>query len=444
MTGCNSHEPASHGRFAIIIGLSDRCDIAIVGAGAAGMAAGIFAAEAARAAATPARILLLDGAKTIGAKILVSGGGRCNVTHAVVRPEDYHAPRTLVRNILSAFNEKATVRWMQSLGVELKTEPTGKLFPNSDSARTVLAALLHRLQELGAELRPGQRVRQINSTPARPTPFELTIDHAPSIGARALILCTGGRSLPRTGSDGQGWAFARALGHSVTDTFPALVPLALDDALFHARVSGLSHPAELSTFVEGRRIDLRTGSLLWTHFGVSGPVVMDASRFWTIANGRGQTVDVRCSFCPGEPFEAIDAWQVQAAAARPRYSLLNLLSERLPQRLADAMLEHLRIDGSRVLSQVSRDDRRKLAHALTALSLPVKRDRGWNYAEVTAGGVPLEEIDFRTMQSRKTPGLYLAGEILDCDGRIGGFNFQWAWATGYLAGKAAATGLTVG
>ncbi|HZK81718.1 MAG TPA: aminoacetone oxidase family FAD-binding enzyme, partial [Humisphaera sp.] len=208
-------------------------------------------------------------------------------------------------------------------------------------------------------------------------------------------------------------------------------------------VSGLSHEAELSTFVDGKLIDRRTGSLLWTHFGISGPVAMDASRFWSIAKGRGQAVEMKCSFLPGQPFEKVEAKLIDTARARPKQSIVKALCEWFPERLSAAILGQVNVETVQSLSQLSRDDRRQIVHALTALPLPVTRDRGWNYAEVTAGGVPLDEVDFRTMASRKTPGLFLAGEILDCDGRIGGFNFQWAWATGYLAGRGAVRDLAV-
>jgi predicted Rossmann fold flavoprotein len=147
---------------------------------------------------------------------------------------------------------------------------------------------------------------------------------------------------------------------------------------------------------------------------------------------------VQCNLLPGETFQQVEQWLIQSAAQRPKASMLTHLSQRFTERAASALLRHVGIDPAVVAGQLSREARRSLALTLTALLLPVTQHRGWNYAEVTAGGVPLNEIDFRTMQSRKVPGLYLAGEVLDCDGRIGGFNFQWAWATGFLAGRAAA------
>lgn len=413
-------------------------DIAIVGAGAAGLAAGIFAAETTRAAGRPLRLVLLDSARKIGAKILVSGGGRCNVTHDKIQPEDFNGARNIIRNILAAFDEQATVRWFESLGVPLKREETGKLFPVSDSAKTVLNALVRLCTELDVTTLTEHRVTAIEYAEAAGgsvSPFMLQHEHG-SLSARRVIMATGGRSLPRTGSDGKGWDIVRRLGHTVTEVIPALVPLVLRGDMFHAELSGLSLPVELSTFADRKLLDRRTGSLLWTHFGVSGPVVMDASRHWILARTKGQSPEIRCHFLPGQNFEQIEKWLIDTAILRPRVSVGKILAERLPDRLSVALIRAASTEPSSLLSQLSRAQRRTLVHFLTSFSLPVECDRGWNFAEVTAGGVPLQEIDYRTMESRIVPGLYLIGEMLDCDGRIGGFNFQWAWATGYLAGRA--------
>lgn len=409
-------------------------DVAIIGGGAAGLAAAIFGAQT---AGTGRRIVILDTARTLGAKILVSGGGRCNVTHDVVTPEDYNGSRNIVRNVLAAFDAAATVRWFASLGVELKREETGKLFPITDSARTVLNALLNRCREMGVAIQTGSRVAAVTKNQDA-----FVIEHTSGqLASGRVILSAGGRSLPRSGSDGSGWQIARALGHSVTETYPALVPLVLDSAMFHASVSGISQEVELSTWVGGKRIDRRTGSLLWTHFGISGPVVMDASRHWIIAHETGRAPQLRCNLLPPDGFEDVEKWLVSQAASHPRTSVSSALSLRFPERLAAAICNHAKIEPSLTLAQLSREGRRSLVHQLIDLVLPVVGPRGWNHAEVTAGGVPLAEIDYRTMESRKVPGLYLAGEILDCDGRIGGFNFQWAWATGFLAGTAAGRSL---
>lgn len=423
----------------------DRTDIAIIGAGAAGLATAIFAAERAVELGVPARIVVLDGAAKIGAKILVSGGGRCNVTHVRVGVDDFNGgPRPTVRNILAAFEAEAAVRWFASLGVVLKAELTGKLFPTTDRAATVLNALVGRAMSLGVAIRAGCRVGDVTLVGGAAPSFHITHSHGHLL-ARRVVLATGGRSLPRTGSDGGGWTIAERLGHTVTPTFPALVPLVLDPAFWHAELSGVSHPAELTTVADGKVVDRRAGSLLWTHFGVSGPLVLDASRHWLAAERRTRptsteaatttAVELRCSVLPGCDAPGADAWLLDIARRAGGRPIGAVLGETLPDRLARTLCRHAGVDVSMRLSELARPDRRALATALGALPLPVVGDRGWDFAEVTAGGVPLAEIDHRTMGSRRVPGLHIVGEMLDVDGRIGGFNFHWAWVTGHLAGR---------
>jgi predicted Rossmann fold flavoprotein len=414
---------------------ADVTDVAVVGAGAAGLAAAIFAAEA----APRARVVVLEGARTIGAKILISGGGRCNVTHHEVDPADFNGSRTVVRNVLAAFGVPATIEWFATLGVALKREDTGKLFPVSDKAASVVSALVARCRALGITLLTEHRVQDV--TPAAADAW--LVHHARGVlRAGRVIMATGGRSLPKSGSDGAGWDIVRRLGHSVTPTHQALVPLVLAPGSPFAALAGVSHPAELATFAAGKRIDQRRGSLLWTHVGVSGPVVMDASRHWVIAAASGVRVELRMNVYPGEDFAAVDRRLTAIALERPKLSIGRCLAEHLPERAAMTLVSLAGIEPATPNARLTRVERRRLVHTLTGLALPVERPRGWNYAEVTAGGVPLGEIDYRTMASRRVPGLYLVGEMLDCDGRIGGFNFQWAWATGHLAGRAAARAST--
>ena len=410
------------------------CEIAVVGGGAAGLTAAIAAGER-NADGIARNIVLLDGAKTIGAKILVSGGGRCNVTHDTVTPTDYFGNRRIIKNVLAARSVEDTVQWFASMGVTLKREDTGKLFPITDTAKTVLTALLTQCRNLGIAIRTSHRVTRVEK--AADTGFVLQHSHG-SLQAKYVILATGGRSVPKSGSDGFGYGLARRLGHAVTTTVPALVPLVLDSRMFHKSLSGLSQEVELTTSVDGNRVDTRTGSLLWTHFGISGPVVMDASRFWTLARERGEKALVSANFLPGLTQEETRAWFMHEAAHHPRRSITNTLALRVPERFAEALCRHATCNPQQAIAQVARADRERVISALTKLTLPIEHDRGWNYAEVTAGGVPLEEINYRTMESKLVPGLYLIGELLDCDGRIGGFNFQWAWATGFQAGRAVA------
>lgn len=411
-------------------------DVCLVGAGAAGLAAAIFAAETAEAVGEQRKIVLFDGAKSIGAKILISGGGRCNVTNEVIAPDDYVGNRHIIKNVLAAFSVQQTTEWFASMGVELKREESGKLFPVTDKAGTVLNALLGRCDTLGVEVRAAHRVTGIDRVGGTEKGFLVQHNHG-TTRAKNVVLATGGRSVPKSGSDGFGYQLAKKLGHSITLTVPALVPLVLDASMFHQSISGLSQHVELTTRVNGKSVDNRTGSLLWTHFGISGPVAMDVSRFWIMARKRGESAQLIGNFLPGQTQDQVRIWLMGEASRHPRRSIVKTLALRVPERFAEALCRHVRYDARQVIAQLRRTDRERLLTAFTRFEFPIERERGWNYAEVTAGGIPLEEVNYQTMESKLVPGLYLVGEILDCDGRIGGFNFHWAWATGYLAGQAA-------
>jgi predicted Rossmann fold flavoprotein len=388
---------------------------------------------------TPARsVLLLESANKPGAKILISGGGRCNVTNAVIAETDFWGGRkTIVRQILRAFPAGDTVAFFRELGVPLHEEADGKLFPDSNRARDVLDGLLRELARTGARLVSGCRVLDVTREAGG---FRVSTSRG-ALLATAVVLATGGCSLPKTGSDGAGLRIAERLGHTTVATTPGLAPLLLlnDDGL-HRELSGVSHDVELTIWVNDAADVRLRGALLWTHFGVSGPVVLNASRHWARARLEGKKVALTANFCPGRRFEEIDARLTTLASERPKASVQAALSTELPASVAAALPGRLPIEsdpvsrvGTQVLAHLSRDHRRRLAHALAEWTLPVSETRGYNYAEVTAGGIALGEIDASTMESRVCPGLFVVGEALDVDGRIGGFNFQWAWASAFVA-----------
>lgn len=397
---------------------SDHYDIAVIGAGAAGLTAAISAGRAARERGVPSRIAAIDSAKKIGAKILISGGGRCNITNEVVRAQDFNGLQNGIAKVLRTFGVADTIAFFEDLGVPLKREETGKIFPVSNRARDVVDALLAAASSVGIEIVSGMPVTSIEPG--------FVINQL--IRADRIILAAGGRSVPKTGSDGSGYALARTLGHTVTKTFPALVPLIVTPGHWITSISGTSVDAELSVkSPTGRVLHRHRGSMLFTHFGLSGPVVLDISRHW-IAN---QPATLSANFLPGETFDSLEAMLLDAGRRNPRATIASVLRGRLPERL----LTQLAPDTP--LGRMTKDDRRRIVRDVVDYTLPVIRDRGFDYAEVTAGGVPLEEIDLATMESRRCKNLYLCGEILDVDGRIGGFNFQWAWASGRAAGISA-------
>ena len=413
---------------------TDAWDVVVVGAGAAGLFAAIHAGRAG------ARVLALDGARTLGAKILVAGGGRCNVTHHAVDERAYAGSSpNAIRNVLRRFGVAETVKFFEAYGVELKREDTGKLFPTTDDARTILNALLQAARDAGVEIRHPRRVASIERD--ADGGFIVRGDAPGGWGEermRRVILATGGKALPKSGSDGAGYDFARALGHTVTDhVHPALVPLILPGTHPLRALSGLTLPATLSLrAASGKVLKEFTNSLLCTHFGLSGPCALDISRYWRAAIIEDSGAGLFANFIAGEREDTLDAKLLASRSANaPAF-----LREFVPERLARALCEIAAIEPATSLRQLTRDQRKALARAACALPLSVEGDRGFTYAEVTMGGVPLAEVKLETMESRACPGLHLAGEILDVDGRIGGFNFQWAWATGFIAGGAAAGG----
>lgn len=405
-------------------------DIAIVGAGAAGLATAIFTRRLNRSA----RVRLLDGARRPGAKILVSGGSRCNVTNVQVTERDFNGgSRAAIRQVLRALPVPQTVAFFAELGVPLHEESCGKLFPDSNRSRDVLEALLAECAHLGVERLDGHRVTSLTR---EGDGFALETSQGP-VHATRVVLATGGLSLPKSGSDGVGFALARSVGHTIVPPVPALVPLLLDPAgpLPHATLSGISLEAEIAVWNDGRITERIRGALLWTHFGISGPAALDVSRHWTRSVHDGVSVALTMSVYPGLAFEAVDARLVALTAERPRAALQTVLAQELPAAFVAALLPTLGLDASAPARLLAREQRRSLAHALTAWPLPVAGTRGYNYAEVTAGGVMLSEVDPKTMASRVCPGLFVVGEVLDVDGRLGGFNFQWAWASAMTAAR---------
>lgn len=411
-------------------------DVAIVGAGAAGLATAIFAARA----DASLRIIALDGARKLGAKILVSGGGRCNVTNVRVDEADFFGGnRTVVRRILNALPVEQTIAFFNEIGVDLHEESFGKLFPDSNSARTVLNALVREAERLNVMLQTDSRVTAIARTQddAQTPIFDLHFDDDRMVRARRIVLATGGRSLPKTGSDGHGYELARSLGHTITPTTPALAPLVLEGDL-HASLSGIAQDVEITLRRIGEKPFRVRGPMLWTHFGISGPAALDLSRHWHRARLEKQSPQATANLLPNRTPEQLSNELVALAAHQGRTRITAWLSEYMPARVAESLCRRAGIAADQTASQLSRDQRRQFIETVTALPLTIRDSRGFAYAEVTAGGVPLTEIDPSTMQSRVCPGLFFVGEILDVDGRLGGFNFQWAWCTAAQAGRAIA------
>ena len=401
-------------------------DLVVIGAGAAGLATTIFAGRA----APRCRIVCVDGARRVGAKILVSGGSRCNVTNRAVTERDFWggSPR-FIRNVLRAFPESRAIEFFAELGVALHEEEDGKLFPDANTSRVVLQALLREAERVGASIVTGERVVALAKDDDS---FTVTTASGAIFRSAVVVLATGGKSLPKTGSDGLGYELVRRLGHGHVDAVPALAPLVFDG---WETLAGVTHPAAL-TLRDGDRPALTLhGSLLWTHFGASGPVALNVSRHWHRATDDPR---VTVNVCPGESFETLDAWLRDQEHCRARSQVTTVVGARVPNAIAERWVKDAGVPAGLTMAHLTRELRHVLVRGLLETTLPVSGSRGFAYAEVTAGGVPLEEVDSATMESRLCPGLFVTGEILDVDGRLGGFNFQWAWSSAWVAAQAIA------
>jgi predicted Rossmann fold flavoprotein len=410
--------------------MSEVWDVVVVGAGAAGLLAASRAAECGR------RVLLLEKNRKPGVKILMSGGTRCNITHATDNRgivEAYGPPGRFLHSALAALSVQDTVELFESLGVATKVEETGKVFPVSNRALDVLAALLRRLEACGATLALEEPVLDLRR---RPAGFGLMTPRR-VVEARRVILTTGGQSYPGSGTTGDGYAFTARLGHTVVAPRPALVPVTVS-APWVAELRGVTLPdAGVRVVDGGRALAARRGALLFAHFGLSGPVVLDVSRVVS-GHPRPPALLLELDCLPALPAPALDEFLRRESLASGKKQLAAVLAVHLPRRLCDALLAQAGLPADRKAAALSKPDRARLVAAVKALALPVSGTLGFKKAEVTAGGVALDEVDSRDLRSKLVPDLYLAGELLDLDGPIGGYNFQAAWSTGWLAGQAAA------
>lgn len=399
--------------------------IVVIGAGAAGLMAAIHAAGPGR------RVLLLERTADGGRKILISGGGRCNVLPSALDPERFvttSSPR-LVSRILRSWSIEAMRRFFETEAeLPLVLEPeTGKLFPVANRSRAVRDALRALAERRGVEFRGSTEVSELVPEGRG---WLVALRRAEPIRADAVIVATGGLSVPQTGSDGFAFKALAALGHTIHATYPALTPLTLDPPQF-ADLAGLSLEVRILAASARERLTAR-GGFLFTHRGYSGPALLDVSHVAVRARlAREERATLTVSW------RAMDVSDWEPRLAPSARQVATAVRQELPDRLAARLLAEAGVDGTIQLAQLTRDARRRLLDALTAFPLPWTSDEGYKKAEVTGGGIALDEVQPATLESRIAPGLFLAGELLDAFGPIGGYNFTWAWATGRLAGLGA-------
>jgi predicted Rossmann fold flavoprotein len=402
--------------------MTDDRKVIVIGAGAAGCMAAIFAAQ------NGADVLLLERMKDGGRKILISGGGRCNVLPSQLSPAQYFtasSPNTLKKMLLSWPLAEQRSFFEDTLGIPLKLESeSGKLFPVSDKARDIRDGLVDYAKHVGVRFQHNCYVMGLRTENGR---WFVQVEGGAELEGARVIVAAGGLSVPATGSDGTGMRILRKLGHMIHEVYPALTPLTCEPPR-HGDLAGVS----LEVTLKSRALQTR-GGFLFTHRGYSGPTVLNVSHVAVQSRMRNEHEPIYVQWTD----RSTQQWE-EALRQKGTTSIGNIIRRDLPARLVDALLAEARVDAQITTSQLKKEERQRLVEALANYPLPWTGDEGYKKAEVTGGGVALSEVDPKTIESKLHPRLYLCGEVLDAFGPIGGYNFAWGWATGRLAGINAA------
>jgi predicted Rossmann fold flavoprotein len=408
-------------------------DVIVIGAGPAGLMAGI------QAAACGARATVLEASPVAGRKLLLTGGGRCNLTHAGGPAEIVEALGPKGRFLRHALHEVPPAKVMEffgRLGLSTRTEPSGDVFPVTNRAADVRDALVREAAAKGAKILYGRKAMGILS---KPPGFSVRVNEQ-EISGDCVILASGGLSYPATGSTGEGLGFASALGHRIVEPRPALVPLVAQER-WPGALSGIAmERVVVSCRCGGRRISL-AGSMIFTQNGIGGPVVLDLSRHLTdLLPSVGAPIEVHLDLAASLTAQEVEQQILRWSQVSPKRGVQHLLGDWLPKRLAAVLADQAACPGDLQACQLTKEARKRLVLVLKSLALHVEATRPMPEATVTRGGIDTSQVDPKTLESRVCKGLFFAGEVLDVDGPCGGYNLQICWSTGALAGRSAACG----
>jgi predicted Rossmann fold flavoprotein len=404
-------------------------DIAVVGGGPAGMMA------AGRAAELGAKVILIEKNAKLGKKLLISGGGRCNITNAETDVKKmvakYGRQGKALFGSFTRFGVEETMQFFEHKNLPLKVEAEKRAFPVSNKAEDVWKVLVNYMKEGKVEIVYDAAVKGILAEGNTITGIQLP---KKIIVAKNYIIATGGKSRPETGSTGEGFGWMKNLGMDVDDSVPALVPVKINED-WVKKLSGLSFAeAKISVFQEGKKQATKTGKLLFTHFGISGPLVLNMSK--TISDLFAYApVNLELDLYPNLDAVALDKKILETISMGLNKKIRNNLGEIVPPKMIPTILEFAKIDPEKPGNALTKEERLRIAQIAKALPMTVSGFLGVEKAVITSGGVSLKEIDFKTMQSKRYPNLYLAGDILNFDRPTGGYGLQICWTTGYLAGE---------
>ncbi|MBR5790344.1 MAG: NAD(P)/FAD-dependent oxidoreductase [Phascolarctobacterium sp.] len=407
--------------------------VIIIGGGAAGLLAGIAAAT------YGAEVTIIEKMRVPGKKMLITGKGRCNITNAGELQDiikNLPGNGRFLNSALRLFSNDDIVCLLECNGLETKVERGNRVFPVSDKAKDVVDTLVKIYTDLGGKLITDCKVTEITVKDGVATGVKTTNGH---FTADKVILCAGGASYPGTGSDGGGAKLAAKVGHSIVPLKPSLVPLVSDYA-YVEDLQGLSlRNVRATLYGDGKKLTDDFGEMLFTHFGVSGPIILSLSNMAAEALSKGMEVELAIDLKPALSEEKLDARIQRDFTTYSRKQLVNGMKDLLPQRLIPVVCDMAYLDEEKFINQVSREERKRLVDTLKRFVVPITGTRPIAEAIVTAGGVSVKEINPKTMESKLINGLYFAGEVMDVDGYTGGFNLQAAFSSGYAAGVAASS-----
>lgn len=405
----------------------EKFDVVVIGGGPAGMMA------AGRAAELGARVSLLEKNKLLGRKLLITGKGRCNITQAEFDDKEFIQKlnnKKFLFSSLAAFGPEEIIDFFERRNLKTKTERGGRVFPVSDKAQEVVDVLKNYLKENGVKIFTGTEVLGFDYVGRKIKSVRLNTG---KIFADKFILAVGGKSYPVTGSTGDGYAWAAELGHKIILPSPALVPIKTKES-WVKDLQGVSlKNVEISVWQNKKKKETRFGEMLFTHFGLSGPIVLDVSKKVGELLAGGET-KIAIDLKPALTEEQLDKRLQREFAENSKKDFKNYLPELLPQKMINVFIGLAGIDGKKKINLITREERKKLATLLKNIPLTVENLMGYNQAIVTSGGVDLKEVDSKTMKSKIIDNLFFAGEILDLDGPTGGYNLQICWSTGHAAG----------
>ena len=395
-------------------------NVCVIGGGAAGMLAALTAAENGH------RVLLLERQSRVGRKLLATGNGRCNLSNYHVSPAHYHGGAGFCDFALSQFDVGKTLQYFASLGLLTVSEASGRIYPMSNMAGSVLDVLRYALERPEIDLQTGQTVTAVRKMPEG---FSVKTE-TDTFSARCLILAAGGAAGSKVGGGMDGYRLAKSLGHHRTALYPSLVQLKTDPTYPRA-LKGVKAQCGISICRGSQVLARNSGEVLFTEYGVSGPAIFDLSR--SVSAG-GSDLTCLLNFFPDWEEAEVLHWLSQRQAAMAAHEASTLLTGSCHTRLGQMICKSAGFTNQRAAG-LTRDDLRRIARQATHFALPITGTCGFDQAQVTAGGLDTSEFDPRTLQSRLVPGLYACGELLDIDGDCGGYNLQWAWSSGRLAGK---------